>query len=458
MCRQAYLDPADKRYPQMQNESGGKQTLALVSKKLKCARFMTICVLAALSLYAAGTLFNSAHSQTDHRTAAMVNDEVISAYDLESRVTLILMSSRLPNEPNVRNRFRPQVLRNLIDERLRLQEAKRLGIKVDKTQVSKAIADIERRNNMPAGRMPETIRAAGLDMSVMEESVESQIAWTRVVRAGMGRNVSITPQDIDEAIARIEVDKGKPEHLISEIFLPSTADRSEAQTKQFAQRLVEQIRDGANFGALARSFSQSATKERGGSLGWIREDRLDDNVAKIVTRMKPGQLSLPIKGADGYYIVVVRNRRISQGLRNDEIILSLEQLFVSLKPGTNKEAVDTAMAQIQKITAPLNGCAAMAAAGKKHGSNQSGALSGINLKSLPANMRSAVQDIPIGKASVPLKVSSGIVVLMVCDRQGQETDQQIRERVRNIIFEQRAELVGRRITRDLRRSAFIQNR
>ena len=424
----------------------------------KLAKLGRMAAVTAGALVAIVPALPPAYGQTDHRTAAKVNDDVISAYDLESRVTLTLVSSNLPNRPEVRDRFRSQVLRNLVDERLRLQEANRLGIKIDKPMIQNAIREIERRNNIPPGGMPARLKSSGVDFAIMEESIEAQLAWTRVVRAGLGRTVTITPQDIDETIARLETEKGKPQHLVSEIFLPNTADRSATQTKQFADRLVEQINQGANFEALARSFSQSASKERGGLLGWIREDRLDDKVAAVVKQMKPGQLSSPIKGADGYYIVVVRNRRISQGLRNDDITLSLQQLFISLDSSAPKSTVDAALTRARDLTASLDGCAAMAEAGKKHGSSQSGALSGVNLKSLPANMRALVQDLPIGKPAPPLKVSSGIVVLMVCERRGDETDAQIRERVRNLIFEQRAELVGRRITRDLRRSAFIQIR
>ena len=83
------------------------------------------------------------------RIAAIVNEDVISVYDLMHRMRLVLVTSRLSDTPEIRKRLTGQVLRNLIDERLQLQEAKRLKITVSDEQVNDLLIKLNKQNGLP---------------------------------------------------------------------------------------------------------------------------------------------------------------------------------------------------------------------------------------------------------------------------------------------------------------------
>ena len=124
-----------------------------------------------------------AHSQATLNIAAIVNDDVISVYDLSQRIQMVIAFSRLPNTAETQRRIAPDVLRRLIAEKLRLQEAKRLNITIPDEQINNAIADLERQNKIPAGQMGQMLASHGIDLDSLKQQVNAELAWIEVVRA-----------------------------------------------------------------------------------------------------------------------------------------------------------------------------------------------------------------------------------------------------------------------------------
>ena len=153
-----------------------------------------------------GTPGGPALAQNSLRIAAIVNDEAISVYDLNSRVHLALLSSRLPNDAATRRRMQAQILRNLIDEKLKLQEAKKLKITVEKKEIDQAIAELEGRNKMQPGAMRKYLRRRGLDRSTLTSQIEANIAWMKMV----SRNVRAQGKIGDDLIVKhLNEDEGR---------------------------------------------------------------------------------------------------------------------------------------------------------------------------------------------------------------------------------------------------------
>src|SRR6185312_11484830 len=105
----------------------------------------------ALAATILGALWSAASAQELQRIAAIVNEDVISMYDLNARTELIVVTSRLPDTQEIRRRIQPQILRAMIDERLELQEAKRRNVSVSQADIQRAVSSIEAENNLPSG-------------------------------------------------------------------------------------------------------------------------------------------------------------------------------------------------------------------------------------------------------------------------------------------------------------------
>lgn len=418
-------------------------------------RFIFSIWLAAIVALSGG---GSAVAQGTEGIVAVVNNEVISGYDLESRIRFAAFSAKLPNRPDVYQRLRSRVLANLIDDSLRIQEANRLNIQITPEEIENAKRTIEKRNNMPPGTIDNFLTENGIDRLVLLRQIRAELAWIKIINARIRPRIEISDDDVADTMARIAANKGKPEHLLSEIFLPFDPQTSEQETKALADRLLKQLRDGANFSSLANTFSQSATAANGGDLGWLRNDQLDDAIAPVVQKMEPGQVSYPIKALDGYHIILLRDRRIGAGVVNSDITLTLQQIFLPLPVNAPEAQVRSQMALAESAAQNSQSCDDMAKLGKEMGSPASGRLNNVKIDGLAPILQEAVRGLPIGKASKPIRSEAGIVVLMVCDRKGEMTEAEAAEVVRRNLLIERIELASRRYLRDLKRQAFVEIR
>ena len=399
-----------------------------------------------------------AWGQGSQGIAAIVNDEVISHFDLNSRIRFVVFSSGLPNNQSSFQRLKQQVLTSLINERLKLQEAKQRKIKVSRQRLLTAIDSVEKRNKLPKGDLMRQLRQNNIDIFSYERQLEAELAWNQILQREVSKSGLIDPESIDQQISLIRANKGKPEYLVAEIYIPFDAAETATGVKNLAERIKNQIHQGARFANLARSFSQSASAARGGSLGWVREDQLDPALADVVRDLKRGALSAPVKGTDGYYLLQLQNKRIARGLSGGDAVVSLQQVFLPLERDAQGPTVRSKLNLARSLTAEAQNCQDMKILGEEAGLSSSGRISNVKLSSIAPNLRQLAQELEINQVSAPIKTEGGLVVIMVCSRKSSMNEQSIRQRIAMSLSEQKAGLVSRRLLRDLRQSAFIDIR
>ncbi len=406
------------------------------------------------------TPFSSALAQGENSLGivAVVNDEIISAFDLESRLSLVLTSSRGTNDANARKRLAPQVLRGLIDEKLKLQDANRLNIHITKKEIDRALFSIERQNNLPRGGLDSFLKKTGVNKLTLIKQIEADIAWNKVINRRFRPDITIGDDEIDEVLRKFAANKGRPEYLVAEIFIPLDNPRQANETLAMTNRLVQQIKEGANFMAVARSFSQSAAAAVGGDLGWIKQGQLGPKIDDAIRRLQPGQVSPPIKTLAGYHILLLRKTRIDPGPPVPNIKVSLQQLVIPLQQNASPSEVSGQMKLARTMGSVAKNCSDMGKLGKESGSKLSGNLGNVSINKLPDNIREAVKNLPVNSAAPPIRTKDGLVVLMVCNRKGSDYITAERNRIKDNIMNERLGIAARRHLRDLRNSAFIEVR
>jgi peptidyl-prolyl cis-trans isomerase SurA len=257
----------------------------------------------------------------------VVNDDIISTSDLTARLQLALVSSGLPSTVETRQRLTPQVLRGLVDERLQLQEATRSNISVGEKEIGDAFTRVAEQNRMDRDQLEKMLASQGVPRSTLESQIRSTIAWGKLVQRRLRPSIEIGQDEIDAVLQRIQANAGKPEYLTAEIFLAVDTPDREDEIKRLADRLVEQIGQGASFPAVARQFSQSAGASNGGDLGWVQQGQLPDELDTVLRELKPGQASRPIRSLTGYHILLLRDQRTTGGTLppRDQVMASLGQ-------------------------------------------------------------------------------------------------------------------------------------
>ena len=409
------------------------------------------------ALVLAFMLFGGAAGAQDNlRIAAVVNDDIISAYDLMSRLSLVVVASEVKDSSEVRRHLAPQVLRSLIEDKLKLQEAKRLQIRVSQKDINQALDRMEKQNGMPKGGLDIFLRQNAITKPTLIEQLKAEIAWAKTVVRKFGRGIRVGDDDIDEKLDEIRESRGKPEYLVAEIFLSYDNVGGEDEVRSQAERMIQQIREGASFPFLARSFSHSSSAAAGGDLGWIRLGKLGGELDTALAKMQPGTISPPIQTQTGYYILALRKSRVHSGA--GDVTISLRQLYLPLSQNAGANEVASQMSLATTMSEVAYTCADMETLALETGSQLSGDLGQVKLSKLPDTLRGVVENLPIGKASKPQRMEDGVVVFMVCGREGDKPAAKERAQIKRILENERLTNAARRYLRDLHRSAFVDVR
>ncbi len=398
-----------------------------------------------------------ATSYPQTRIAAVVNDDVISVADLASRIRMAMLSTSIADTPQARQRVAAQVLRTLVDEKLQIQEAKRKNIAATDAEIKKAIASIEQQNNMKPGQLDEVLKANGIERSALVDQVTASIVWAKLVRRIAADTDPVSDGEIDDTLKRLKQNEHEPQSRVAEIFLSVDNPQQDEEVRGQAERLVEQMKQGARFSAVARQFSQSPTSAVGGDIGWVHPDELSPPLAKAVAQMRPGELSPPIRTAGGYYLMLVLDRRTGRSVSEEDTVLSIVQVVFPLPPQAGEEARRDALAEAQATRNDAKNCEDMLKIGKEKAPQLSSA-GDLRVSQIAPGMRSAVLGLVVGQPSQPILQKNGVGVIMVCKKTEPKPVIQTRDDVAESLMRNRLDTLARRYMRDLRRAAFVDVR
>jgi len=419
---------------------------------------MRILTLTCLCLFVLGIAPHPSKAQDSLAIAAVVNEDVISVLDLSVRTSMVIISARLEDTPETRNRLAPQVLRSLIDERLKMQEAKLNGVSVPEATVDSRIDELAAQNNMSRGDFEQALARKGVLVETLMDQVRAEIAWTLLIQRKLQPGVVVSDEEVDEALADLQANLGKPEYRVAEIYLASDATSGEDQARQTAQRLADQLRQGADFVSLARQFSQSATAARGGDLGWVRPGQLDGDVEAAVRDLVPGQIAGPLRSTGGYQILQLLDRRQTGGASVLDALVRLHQVFIPLAPGAPASDVAAAETLARSVVARARSCDDMNRIAREINPQANVDLGEVRIADLPDALRPIASDLELSRPSEPVRVETGIGVFMVCTREQPEAGLPTREDIALSIRNERLDVLARGYLRDLRRAAFVDVR
>jgi peptidyl-prolyl cis-trans isomerase SurA len=391
--------------------------------------------------------------------AAVVDDQVISIDDLGSRIKMVMLSTNIGDSPETRTRIANQVLRAMIDEKLELEEAKRLNVTVSDAELDKAVASIAKQNNLTAAQLDDVLKTHGIVRSALTDQLKASIAWAKLVRQRAEDTGPISEEEVDDALKRAKQTEHQSLMRVAEILLGVDNPQQDDKVRQTALRLIDEMKQGARFSAMAQQFSQSPTAAVGGDLGWISPEQLAPELAKAVAQMRPGELSPPIRTPAGYYLLLVLDRRSGDSTAEaEETKLHIVQVVFPLPPQAGAAARQAAFAQAASVRDAAKNCDDMLRIGKARAPELS-SEGDLRLSQIAPSMRSFVLGLGTGKASQPILQKNGVGVIMVCGKSTPEPAAPLtRESVENTLAHQRLDTLARRYLRDLRQAAYVDIR
>jgi peptidyl-prolyl cis-trans isomerase SurA len=393
--------------------------------------------------------------------AAVVNDDIITTYDLGQRMKLMVMSSGIqPTKDNLPE-LEQEALRQLIDEHLESQEIKRFSKKqktkefiADDKEVDDEISNMAQQNKMSYAQLKQTFVNSGVDIQSLRDQIRTTITWQRLVGGIYMRDIRVGDDQVNNVLQRMSNQASQTQYLIGEIFLDASQHGGMDATLKGANQLVGQMQQGAPFANVARQFSSAATAASGGDAGMVTASQEPPEVAKVLEQLRPGQLSQPIPVSDGVYIIFLRDKQAASG----QTMVALKQAAVRLDKDASQAQVDAADAQLKALKPQIKGCSNIEPVAAKAQGVISADLGEADINDLSGEFKTAAEKLQPGEVSDPIRTAVGLHLVAVCSKHAGGAKVLSREEITNRLQSEQLSVMSRRYLRDLRNSATIEAR
>ncbi|MHB8253177.1 MAG: peptidylprolyl isomerase [Acidiferrobacter sp.] len=368
------------------------------------------------------------HAVTIDKIAAVVNNEVITQNELDKRVALLrdrLAARHVALPP--RRLLARKVLSQMVLQRLELQYAHRLGIRIGSDQLVRAEAMLAARNHMTVPQFQQAVAAQGLTRKSFRKRLRIELTIRELVERRISQSVTVSSRAVDRFLAQARAADGS-RYRIAEITLtvPVTADQAlRQQIRLRAEKILKKIQSGGSFSQAAIAYSQDPHALEGGSLGWRTISRLRPRFVRAAQSMTVNQVQL-VAGHDAYYLIKLDGKKSGTlGPTHDEVRLREIVLRPTkvISDGLVREKLKTLKARIAHgqhfatvARAYSQGSAAL----------RGGLLGWVRVEALPPAIADAARHLPLHTVGGPYATGHGqaiIEVLGLRTRRGMTRDE-----------------------------------
>jgi len=267
------------------------------------------------------------------RIAAVVNDGLVLRSELDTQVAAV--TKRLEEQKvalPAQSVLDSQVLDRLILQEIEAQRAKRLGLTISDEQLNGALQEIAARNKIPFDQLPTTLQSQGIDYKQYRESMRKELTLSELRQRDVISHIIVTPHELDQFLEHEDSAAANDQFNVSHILLSLPAAATPQQLEEITKKaddIAARANKGEDFGQLAIANSNSQTALDGGQLGWRKGSQLPQFILDLVTKMKPGEVSAPIRTPSGFHIVKLNDRRSGEA---QVIINQIHVRHILLKP------------------------------------------------------------------------------------------------------------------------------
>jgi len=430
-------------------------------------RFLTIALLVGLG--------SVAHAQTREiggrgdlldRIAVIVNDGVVLQSQIDAQVQVVTRRLRDQGTPLPA----PSVLRQQITERLVLQEiqlqrAQKLGLRINDEALNNALREVAQQNHIEFAQLPDALAGEGIVYAEYREQLRREMTLSMLRQRDVYSHIYVSPREIDQFIAKAAADKtGSASYEVAHILLSLPEAASPGQLEQVekrAEEVYERAVKGEDFGELAVTYSQAQSALERGVIGWRKGTELPTFMAEVVVKMKPGEVSRPVRTPSGFHIIKLNN------VKSDDqplIVAQVHARHILMKPNELQDD-ETVRGRLQTIRDRIAsgaedfGAIAKAVSEDPGSGSEGGDLGWTSAGTFVPEFEQMLNKLADNEISQPFRTQYGWHILQVLGHRTQDmsTDERKRrafEQIRASKFDEETELWLRR----MRDEAFVDYR
>ena len=402
--------------------------------------------------------------QVVDKVAAVVNNGVVLESDVDGLMQSVKLNAsqagqQLPDDATLRH----QILERLIMDQILLQMGQKMGVKISDEQLDQAIANIAKQNNMTLDQMRSRLAYDGLNYNTYRNQIRNEMTISEVRNNEVRRRVTVLPQEVESLAQQVgNQNDASTELNLSHILIPlpenPTADQvSEAESQ--ARSIVDQAKNGGDFGKLAIAYSADQQALKGGQMGWGRIQELPSIFGQALSTAKKGDIVGPIRSGVGFHILKVNDLR---GQTQNMSVTEVHARHILLRPSPIMTD-DQARVKLEQIAADIkSGKTSFAAAAREFSQDPGSANQGGDMGwSMPdvydPAFRDALMKLQKGQLSAPVHSSFGWHLIELMDtRNVDKTDAAQKDRAYRMLFNRKFSEEAATWMQEQRASAYVK--
>ncbi|WP_111641032.1 peptidylprolyl isomerase [Marinimicrobium alkaliphilum] len=400
------------------------------------------CITHSVRLLALGLMMacvGTVHAQTQHldRVVAIVDEDVVMESELNARVAAILDRVRASNQAGQlppMDVLETQILDQLIYERLQLMQGERFEIRVTDSQVDQAIQNILRNNQLTQEQLARELAQQGTSFEDFRRDIRRDLTVNQIQQAIVNSRIRVSEQDVNSFLASTD---GRfatsPDYRLGHILIAVSGNADQdtvREAEQQARGIVEELREGADFGQMAMTYSNDQnTALSGGDLGWRKLGQLPELFSNAVEGLSVGQITEPFRSGAGFHIL----KNLEQRGGGEQLVTQTRARHILIEV-TEIVSDEDAQARLQELRRRVEEDGAdFAELAREHSQDIGSRMGGGDLGwAAPGSFVPAFEEAmaasDIGEIAGPFRSQFGWHILKVDDRREQDMS---REMMRN---------------------------
>jgi peptidyl-prolyl cis-trans isomerase SurA len=430
--------------------------------------YVRLIVSIALALFVAGVWAQPTTAPSPvvsiDRVIAIVNDEALTQFELDDARRIVQQQMKQQKvQPPATDVLDKQVLERLITQRALLQEAKEGGVKIDDSQVERAIQRIAQENKLSTEQFRKLLAQENIPFAKYRDDIRNEMIVQRLREREVDSKVQVSDAEVDQYLATLKAQNaGETEYRLAHILVmvpeQASADQIENRRRR-AEEALRAIRSGADFAQVAAAYSDSNDALQGGNLGWRSGARLPTVFADTVREQKPGTVSGVLRSAAGFHIVKLLEKR-----SHDDAMLvdqtHARHILVRVNELTSEAE---AKSKIERMKDRLDSGANFAELAKLNSEDASAAKGGdlgwLSPGDTVAEFDEAMKKLEPHQVSPPVRTSFGWHLIEVLERRKQDvTNDRARNEAQTAIRQRKADEAFQDWVRQVRDKAFVEIR
>lgn len=401
---------------------------------------------------------------TVDRIVAVVNDEVITERELAARVDYAFRQMRQQGTPPPpRDVMEKQLLERLISDRVQIQHAREIGMRVDEAELDKALQRIAEENKLSLAQMRDTLTKDGIPFDKFREDIRNEITLSRLREREVAQKIVVTDTEVDSYLQSLKAQPGRGDEFnVSHILIavPENASPEQLQERRArAEQALAQIQGGADFRQVAAAFSDGPEALQGGLIGWRESDRLPSLFVEALRPLQAGGLTGLLRSPNGFHILRLNERRggqspiVIQQTHARHILIKINELV------SETEARNRLLALKERLDNKADFAELARARSEDTSASRGGDLGWLSPGDTVPEFEKPMNALKPGEISQPVRSPFGWHLIQVLERRTRDmTREGQRLNARQVLRERKTDEAYQEWVRQLRDRAYVERR